>query len=96
VPDFVGDANQAANGFTFVRQGNPSQEYDDLAKGTGGDYRYLIPVYSSGAKIVECALLRDSIARDLNYVHGLGWGGMSGDINQGRKGDFLYLIWKTN
>lgn len=64
----------------------------DLAKGAGGQYRYLAPKFHEGSrKIRTVSLLR------LGYpIIGLpeGYSGRSGNINAGRGRDFLYLIWK--
>lgn len=65
----------------------------DLAKGAGGKFRHLTPkYYQSQWKIHTVNLLRLS--------HGIGdlpegFTGHSWDINEGRSGDFLYLIWKA-
>ncbi len=66
----------------------------DIARGTGGDYRYVIPEKDQREKkkISEINLLRSS---NSVTVPPNGYSGMSIDINRGRKGDFLYLIWKT-
>jgi hypothetical protein len=97
VPEYTRDPSQAASVFDFVTQSNGNTKYLDLAKGAGGDFRYFIPVYNvrEKAKIVECALLRTGSGTSVEQIRQMGWAGISGDINRGRGGDFLYLIWKT-
>jgi hypothetical protein len=97
VPEYTRDASQAATAFDLITQSNGNAKYSDLAKGAGGDFRYLIPVNNvrEKAKIVECALLRTGSVTNVEQIKQMGWAGMSADINRGRKGDFLYLIWKT-
>jgi hypothetical protein len=97
VPKYTNNAAAAATSFDFVNQSSRNAKYSDLANGAGGDWRYLIPVCDprQKAKITECALLRASSMISVDDIRKLGWTNMSGDINRGRKGDWLYLIWKT-
>ncbi|KIM24207.1 hypothetical protein M408DRAFT_57487, partial [Serendipita vermifera MAFF 305830] len=66
----------------------------DLAQGTYGDHRYLIPRINcnTNMKITDIHLMRSS-----NAVSNppSGYAGMTGDINAGRSGDYLYVIWRT-
>ncbi|KAJ6078371.1 hypothetical protein N7467_008124 [Penicillium canescens] len=66
----------------------------DLSAGAGGNYRYLHPLKEGTAKITEIKLLRRSEKVEWATVKDLGFQGWSGDINQGRGGDFLHLVWK--
>ncbi|KAG5754801.1 hypothetical protein H9Q72_002394 [Fusarium xylarioides] len=68
---------------------------DDLAKGAGGDYRFLDWTRNMTATkfITEFSLWRQSIPQGAPPA---GWDGMTGDINAGRGGDNLYLIWKSD
>jgi hypothetical protein len=66
----------------------------DLSAGTGGDYRYLHPLKEGSAKITDIKLLRRSEKVEWATVRNLGFQGWSGDINQGRGGEFLHLVWK--
>ncbi|RGP81410.1 hypothetical protein FLONG3_555 [Fusarium longipes] len=78
----------------FERCDRKIEGLDDLAKGAGGQYRYLHIKndMSQPRYVTEVALFRDDSRHD-----GVpeGWDGMTTDINAGRKGDFLYLLWKT-
>jgi hypothetical protein len=66
----------------------------DLAKGAGGDYRYLRLERDGGTKIREVRLLRRGDEADFAVVRALGFDGASDDINKGRGGDYLYIVWK--
>ena len=66
----------------------------DFAKGTGGDYRYLLLERDAAqaAKVTVVALLR--LAKEM-HSRPAGWDGNTPDINKGRGGTYLYLLWKT-
>ena len=68
--------------------------YQDLAKGAGGDYRYLLPISDTGNpnKITSLRLCRSSSAVTSPPD---GYSGMSANINSGRDKDFLYLLYQT-
>ena len=97
VPRYTRTAAHAATAFDFVGQGEHNGRHSDLAKGAGGDFRYLIPVPSARVrgKIVKCGLLRSESYVPLEEAKRLGWTGMSIDLNQGKKGDYLYVVWKN-
>lgn len=62
-------------------------------RGASGKYRYIIPKsVTSKRRIYEICLLRLSYA-----IAGppIGYDGGSIDINSGRGGGYLYLIWKS-
>jgi hypothetical protein len=84
----------AASSFTIIRQSQEKHGMDDIARGTGGDFRYVVPESNPREmkKINGINLLRSNNAVN---VPPNGYSGMSPDINKGRKKDFLYLIWKT-
>ena len=67
---------------------------NDLAKGSGGQYRYLMNLCDRGdnAKATYARLLRSSTPVSQPPA---GYTGMSGDINKDRKKDFLYIVWAT-
>ncbi|KAJ5538204.1 hypothetical protein N7494_007683 [Penicillium frequentans] len=66
----------------------------DLASGTGGQFRYLTWRTDGDRKITNVQLLRRKDQVSSDTLHGLGFQGMSNDINGGRGGDFLHLVWK--
>lgn len=89
------DESLAITSIQLVIQETAERNWPDLAQGTGGAYRYLIPVKADNARhrITDIALLRS--AHTLSFDLGWGYQGMSADINDGRGGDWLYLLWKT-
>ncbi|KAK6526200.1 hypothetical protein TWF281_011235 [Arthrobotrys megalospora] len=68
---------------------------DDLAKGAGGKYRYLLPEENiENEYITEVALWRGKLD---SAPYGWKWAydpGVAADINSGRGGDYLYLVYK--
>lgn len=66
----------------------------DLASGTEGKFRYLAWRTDGEQKITNIQLLRRQSQVTLEIVRALGFQGMTGGINAGRGGDFLYLVWK--
>jgi hypothetical protein len=66
----------------------------DLAAGTGGKFRYLAWRTDGNEKITEVQLLRRQSPVSWETLRDLGFQGMSNDINAGRGGDFLHLVWK--
>ncbi|KAK0666762.1 hypothetical protein QBC41DRAFT_305001 [Cercophora samala] len=77
-----------------IRGDNDGGRNDDLAKGAGGDYRYLSWSNDMDASrfVTDLALWRSG---DEQGSPPGGWHHMSGDINKGRGGDYLYLVWRT-
>ena len=70
----------------------------DLAAGTGGDYRYLVQAPndegSPEIKAIEIAFLRSDSAVHGDRFDTLAWDAWTTDINEGRGGDYLYLVWR--
>ncbi|EAU83124.1 hypothetical protein CC1G_11650 [Coprinopsis cinerea okayama7 len=97
VPEYTRKYKDALTGLDFVQQDHKDDRYMDLAKGAGGSYRYLVPAYNTREKnkFTECTLLRSNHGISLSQVKNWGWSGMTLDINAGRGGDFLYVLWKT-
>ncbi|KAH6891474.1 hypothetical protein B0T10DRAFT_485368 [Thelonectria olida] len=78
-----------------VRENSIGGRDDDLAKGAGGDYRYLQWSNDMDVEhyVTEVALWRTTSAENRPPM---GWEGKTEDINRGRGGDYLYLIWKVS
>jgi hypothetical protein len=94
VPSWEPTGDNAVTSYNIMLQDHPDERYKDLAKGAGGAFRYLIPIVSpeSGDKIVDIKLLRsEKPVKNPPY----GWDNITIDINAGRGGDYLYLIYKT-
>ncbi|EKM56393.1 uncharacterized protein PHACADRAFT_92490, partial [Phanerochaete carnosa HHB-10118-sp] len=95
VPDYTNERENGAIGFDLVIQGSEDPSLKDLAKGAGGDYRYLIvnTDISQERKITALALLRSESSVDMPP---LGWDEATIDINKGRGKMYLYLVWKLS
>ncbi|KAJ5531577.1 hypothetical protein N7527_004970 [Penicillium freii] len=90
-----GDINQGFHGNLSIKIQSMKELFDfDLAKDTGGDYRYLHFDTHGSHRIGRVALVRSDRRIDFNWVDRLGWNGFTSDINEGRHGDYLYIIWK--
>mmetsp|Transcript_26962 Transcript_26962/g.29398 ORF Transcript_26962/g.29398 Transcript_26962/m.29398 type:complete len:302 (-) Transcript_26962:68-973(-) len=86
------ELSDAATGFLFIKQSGEDKRYQDLAKGAGGDYRYLIPLAQPNYnfRLREVKLFRG----DKEITQFPGYDGHTTDINAGRGGTYLYLAWK--
>ncbi|KAI0087495.1 hypothetical protein BDY19DRAFT_892966, partial [Irpex rosettiformis] len=95
VPEYTTDSSSAANSFSITIQSIADLAFDDLAKGAGGDFRYLQPKLDTKmrVKITEVQLLRSDAHVKTPPV---GWHGISNDINFGRQRTHLYVIWKSS
>lgn len=94
VPEYTTDPNSAAIAFQISVQSIADLAFDDLAKGAGGDYRYLAPRYDAKVrtKVTEVQLLRSGAPVKAPPA---GWQGISNDVNVGRQRTYLYVIWKS-
>jgi len=91
--EFNSNPDYACNSFAIITQDRSDDKRQDLAKGAGGQYRYLVP-YSVAAerkKVTEIRLFRSDSAVEAPPA---GYDGMTRDINIDRGKSFLYLIWK--
>ncbi|KAG6889610.1 hypothetical protein C0995_016136 [Termitomyces sp. Mi166 len=98
VPEWTNRISQALTNFDLVVQSQDDVQYSNLARGAGGDYRYLIPVRQSNQKLFISQLTLARSVKALDDLHNTIWRGLpqgaTGDINKGRRGDFLYLVWE--
>lgn len=92
------DPSQAITGLAIdiTRDSNPA--LGDMADGAGGDFRYVITSQdlSLATRVSDVQLWRsqnDSVS--LSDVNAAGWDGITSDINHGRSGAYLYLVWKN-
>ncbi|GJJ12688.1 hypothetical protein Clacol_006932 [Clathrus columnatus] len=93
VPEYGSARERARTSFIFIAQDHNNDNYKNLAKGANGKYRYLLPMINRGTKqkIIGLRLLRSS-SQILSPPKG--YHGMTKDINEGRHGTYLYLIWE--
>ncbi|KAF5329226.1 hypothetical protein D9758_018194 [Tetrapyrgos nigripes] len=97
-------ANNADEAGTYIQIEITSEHHSgqqDLAQGAGGKYRYLHVLHDSNEneKITEAALYRKSNSAGpvtLEEAARAGFNRVSSDINEGRGGDFLHLIYKVS
>ncbi|KAJ3079232.1 hypothetical protein HDU99_000101 [Rhizoclosmatium hyalinum] len=82
-PIWTSNAYEGCTGIRVWRSKNAQSGYTDMAKGTGGDYRYIEVTRSPGPKIVEIRLWRTSRGSKPS-VSGYKY---CDDLNQGRGGD---------
>ncbi|EKM50341.1 uncharacterized protein PHACADRAFT_105609 [Phanerochaete carnosa HHB-10118-sp] len=94
-PIYTYNPAEAASRFDLIIQDGEHLDWPDLAKWAGGKYRFLRAVndHMSPVKITQLALLRGGY---VEKVDGWGYSEKTGDINGGRWGDYLYLVWKTH
>ncbi|KAI0404132.1 hypothetical protein F4802DRAFT_607591 [Xylaria palmicola] len=98
--EWTDDLDKAATYFEVRITGSAQAGLDDLAKGAGGDYRYLIAQQDAHVekKIRRLALYRKSNSEGpvtSSDIAGRGYTDFSTDINAGRGGDYLHLIWQA-
>ncbi|KAG6830641.1 hypothetical protein H0H87_007455 [Tephrocybe sp. NHM501043] len=90
---------EAITHIDLVITSTEDKRYDDLAKGAKGKYRYLIPIRQSGQSLflTNLRLLRShSDIINIGIIIGLFQAsGYTKDINAGRGGDYLHLLWDS-
>ena len=82
----------------ILHNGAGNSSLQDMAKGAGGAYRYLKQQDGRDApvRITDVALFRSKKQQFLSVDPSNGWHESTFDINEGRGGDFLYVVWKFN
>ena len=81
VPTYTTDPGAAATSFHLVVQSSPVSGMDDLAKGSGGGYRYIFTKSDADEpnKIVHAVLIRSSTSMSTAPA---GWDTISEDLNK--------------
>lgn len=95
VPVYTTEVTKAATSFDVLIQPYQDTKLDDLAKGAGGEFRYIVPRSDRKLerKIVEVGLVRSE--RPVRSVPS-GWDGYSViNIFNGRPKGHLHIVWKT-
>ncbi|KAI9368837.1 hypothetical protein BJX61DRAFT_546173, partial [Aspergillus egyptiacus] len=98
IPKWTYKVQEACSYVDVLIQDHADGRYKDLAKGAKGDWRYLNPVRNTNnpKKVMDIQLLRLGHAESPETIkERLGFDGRSRDLNEGRKHDWLYLVWKT-
>ncbi|KAL2061454.1 hypothetical protein VTL71DRAFT_7727 [Oculimacula yallundae] len=95
VAQYHGNWSTAISDIRVVISDTLGNGASDLAKGAGGKFRYLEFQKGGSTRAAQLTLLRSSKKVTSDRVHELGYSGWTSDINTGRGGDFLHLIWKN-
>ena len=100
VPVTSDDPKDAATNIMVHISDDAVSGYDDLAKGAGGKYRYLFIQRDSdvGQKAFKVALMRkakDDGPVTIEQAAAEGYNRLTGDINVGRGGDYLHLVYSV-
>ena len=96
VPKWSLTSSSAVSNIRIIIQDQQDPSREDLAKGAGGEYRYLQLETDGSENITDVQLLRREDSVSDETVNALGFDGCSGDINRNRGGDYLYLVWKNH
>ncbi|KAG5725213.1 hypothetical protein E4T56_gene10119 [Termitomyces sp. T112] len=95
VPVYTTQVSEALTNFDLIIQDQEDSRYNDLAAGTGGNYRYLIPVRQNNQDLFISKLTLVRSASSLDDLFNVTWPGLpqgaTGNINAGREGTYLYL-----
>ncbi|KAH6980238.1 PLC-like phosphodiesterase [Fusarium venenatum] len=96
VKSFTTDPSQAITGLSIDITGDSNPALGDMANGTGGDFRYVITSQNLTLPIrISDVQLWRSPDDPVTLADAVGWDGISTDINHGRSGAYLYLVWKN-
>ena len=95
MPTYTYNPSEATTRFDLIVQRGALSGLDDLAKGAGGDFRYLkaVPNPKSASKIMTLKLYRSN--GPVGTFPAM-YAGCTGDINVNRGKTYLYLMWSTN
>ncbi|KAG6867897.1 hypothetical protein C0993_009743 [Termitomyces sp. T159_Od127] len=99
VPIMTTKVSEALTRFDTLITHNASPNHDDLAKGDGGSYRYLLPVKETHSNMFMTELTLARFASDVHLMLPLMFyphlpKGFTGDINMGRGSGYMYLAYK--
>ncbi|PLB45808.1 hypothetical protein P170DRAFT_512430 [Aspergillus steynii IBT 23096] len=98
-PDWTPDKQNAISNLSFTKSNSELRNYNDITVRVSAKdaYRYIVPERGGESKITKVALFRTSenLSSDqiLARIKERGFYHFSSDLNQGRGGDYLYLLW---
>ncbi|EKM52217.1 uncharacterized protein PHACADRAFT_164147 [Phanerochaete carnosa HHB-10118-sp] len=95
VPVYTTDITKAATSFDMLVQAFEDPKFNDLARRTGGEFRYIVPRADrkQSEKIVEVGFARSDAPLERPPT---GWQGYCvNDVNKGRRKRCVYIAWKT-
>ncbi|KAI1182489.1 hypothetical protein F5B17DRAFT_185212 [Nemania serpens] len=96
-PEWTSVKDEAMSNLSFKKSSTPVRNYNDLAMGAGGNFRYIQASRGGSEGITKVGLFRvkqqlppDEIQ---SRIEQSGFTHYSSDMNEGRSGDYLYLLW---
>ncbi|KAH8423406.1 uncharacterized protein LDX57_001165 [Aspergillus melleus] len=98
-PEWTSDRERAISHLSFTKSDTEIRNYNDITVRVSAkdSYRYIITEREGETKIVNVALLRtpENLSSDqiLTRIKQSGFHHFSTDLNQGRGGDYLYVLW---
>lgn len=96
-PEWTVVREEAITELSVERSSTPVRNYNDLAMGAKGDYRYIRGSHDGLDGVTKVGLFRfDKELSPEEIRERIGQSGFSHyseDINKGRGGEYLYLIW---
>ncbi|KAI2465789.1 hypothetical protein F4781DRAFT_435043 [Annulohypoxylon bovei var. microspora] len=96
-PEWTTVEGEAISDLSFEKSSTPIRNYNDLAMGAGGDFRYVQASRDGSGIVTKIGLFR--VKQELSpeeiksRIEQGGFTQYSKDINEGRGGDYLYLLW---
>lgn len=88
---------EALSDLSFTKASTPIRNYNDLAMGAGGDFRYIQVSREGSKRVTKVGLFR--VQKQLSpeeiksRIQQSGFTHYSSNMNEGRKGGYLYVIW---
>ncbi|KAI1417058.1 hypothetical protein F5Y13DRAFT_185890 [Hypoxylon sp. FL1857] len=96
-PEWTSVNEEAISDLSFEKSSSPVRNYNNLAMGAGGDFRYIQASRNGIDALTKAGLFRVqehlSPEEIQSRIEQSGFTHYSGDINEGRGGDYLYLLW---
>jgi hypothetical protein len=88
---------EAISDLSFKKSSTPVRNYNNLAMDTGGDFRYIQASRDGSRMATKVGLFRAqqklSPEEIKSRIQQSGFTHYSSDINEGRGGNYLYLLW---
>lgn len=96
-PHWTSVREEAVSDLEFIMSDTPIRNYNDLAMDAGGAFRYIKATQDGSKPISNAGLFRSkeklSLEAIKSRIEQAGFTNYSTDINKGRGGDYLYLLW---
>jgi len=96
-PEWTSVEEEAISDLSFKKSSTPVRNYNNLAMDTGGDFRYIEASRHGSRMATKVGLFRAqqklSPEEIKSRIQQSGFTHYSSDINEGRGGNYLYLLW---